>query len=468
VLISPPFTNPPKFVVKGKSLKIEFQDTLQDLTTYTINFGSSIKDITEGNVLENFSYVFSTGPYLDSLIMEGKVFNAETNKPEKETLVLIYSDLSDSVVVTERPDYFTKTEENGSFRIQNLKKGTYKLVALKDINFNLQFDLPSELIGFHSEPVQLNDSSNSYEISVFTDEPSELKLTGYKPDKPGKVILTYNSPLSKFDIKAYPVEVNQFYLNKRKDSVFVWLSSVYTRKTRLVCTANSSISDSIKINFRMSLPDSSRKNQLKPIFKRKTSSITEVTKDLPFSIKFNRPVKVIANNKFKLYRDSLLIGQELTFVKDSTDPTRVLMACSLESGFTYKLLVLPKAVTDIYEFYNDSLSFQLNRLKNNELGSIKLDFTGGVTNRRYILNIYNVNGAVRVRDSFVAGEIKEMHFRGLKPGQYKIVVIEDEHENGKWDTGNYFKHRQPERKIFYEHDIELRANWEFEAEINID
>ena len=218
----------------------------------------------------------------------------------------------------------------------------------------------------------------------------------------------------------------------------------------------------------MSLPDSSRKNQLKPIFKRKISSITEVTKDLPFSIKFNRPVKVIANNKFKLYRDSLLIGQELTFVKDSTDPTRVLMACSLESGFTYKLLVLPKAVTDIYEFYNDSLSFQLNRLKNNELGSIKLDFTGGVTNRRYILNIYNVNGAVRVRDSFVAGEIKEMHFRGLKPGQYKIVVIEDEHENGKWDTGNYFKHRQPERKIFYEHDIELRANWEFEAEINID
>lgn len=466
VLVSPPMPNNPKFVVKGKSLKVEFQDSLQANTTYTINFGSAIKDITEGNSLENFTYVFSTGPFLDSLVLEGSVFNAETNKPEEGVLVMLYSNLSDSVVVNQRPDYFAKTSKDGKFKIQNLKNGTFKIAALKDGNFNLKYDLTTELIGFLNQPLTLNDSLNSCKIGVFVNEPSKLKLAGFKPDKPGKVFLAYNSPIFKIDITSTPISINQFYLNKRKDTVTVWLADVYARQTTLFCAANEKVNDTLKLNFRMTLPDSSRKNHLKQVGQKLITTIA-VTKDLPFTIKFNRPVKEVALGKIKAYKDSLLHKKPITYSLHATDPTKVILSSEWQKGSDYRLLALPKAFTDIYGFHNDSLELQLKQLKGSDLGSLKLSFTGGGQEQMYLLNVLDAKGGMVMEDAFLGNESKPFTFKGLKPGKYKLVVIEEQNKNGRWDTGNYFEHRQPERKIFYKQDIELRANWEFEAELSL-
>ena len=109
-------------------------------TTYTFNFGNAIADNNEGNALENFQYVFSTGPVLDSLSIEGSVENSFDLKTDKNIFVMLYRNTIDSVPFKKRPLYFAKTDEKGSFSIRNISPGRYKLFALKETNNNYLYD----------------------------------------------------------------------------------------------------------------------------------------------------------------------------------------------------------------------------------------------------------------------------------------------------------------------------------------
>ena len=92
LIISPPLKSQPEFVLKGKNVVVKFNEALLPNTTYTINFGSAIRDINENNTLENFTYVFSTGSFIDSLSLRGTVKNALTLENEKEILLLLYNE----------------------------------------------------------------------------------------------------------------------------------------------------------------------------------------------------------------------------------------------------------------------------------------------------------------------------------------------------------------------------------------
>jgi len=126
VVISPPMDPFPEFKIKGKELLITFKDTLRTNTTYTINISAAVKDITEANVLDDYQYVFSTGEYLDSFSVSGKIVDAELATPAEGVLVLVYDLLEDSVVYNEKPYYFGRTDKSGAFTIGNMKGGEYK------------------------------------------------------------------------------------------------------------------------------------------------------------------------------------------------------------------------------------------------------------------------------------------------------------------------------------------------------
>src|ERR1017187_10000846 len=112
LLISPPMKKMPDVKVKGKMLVIDLKDSLKKNTTYTFNFGKSIKDYTEGNTLEDFQYVFSTGTYIDSLQLSGKIKNGFDLKTEKDILVMLYDSLNDSVPYKKLPSYFAKDRKS--------------------------------------------------------------------------------------------------------------------------------------------------------------------------------------------------------------------------------------------------------------------------------------------------------------------------------------------------------------------
>lgn len=157
MIISPPLEGNVMAQMSGKSLIVEFpKEAVFDTTTYTLSFGNAILDNNEGNVLENYEYVFSLNDYLDTLNIEGKIVNAFNHKADEERMfVMLYKNLADSAPLLEKPQYVCKADKEGIFSMHNLEAGIYRIFALKDMNTNLLFDLPNEQIAFSDSTIEL-------------------------------------------------------------------------------------------------------------------------------------------------------------------------------------------------------------------------------------------------------------------------------------------------------------------------
>lgn len=132
VLISPFPKKTPAVDFKLKTVTVKLKDSLLPNTTYSINFGNAIVDINEGNPYKNFTYVFTTGDFIDSFKLEGKVLLAETGKADSTILALLYRSPDDSAIQKNKPDYVSKLSGDGSFTFKNLAAGNFKIYALKD------------------------------------------------------------------------------------------------------------------------------------------------------------------------------------------------------------------------------------------------------------------------------------------------------------------------------------------------
>lgn len=175
LLMSPsPKTNPVT-THKLNTLTLKLRDSLESNTTYTINFGDAIQDFNEGNVLKNFSYTFSTGPYIDSLTLRGKVILAETGKVDSTLIAMLYTNSNDSAVVKEKPRYIARLDGNGEFVFKNLPPKTFYLYALKDDSHTQRYLDEKQLFAFTDVPIIVSDSvkpATLYAYSVTPESPS--------------------------------------------------------------------------------------------------------------------------------------------------------------------------------------------------------------------------------------------------------------------------------------------------------
>ncbi|MEO7311997.1 MAG: Ig-like domain-containing protein [Chitinophagaceae bacterium] len=169
VLVSPAQEKFPQVDYKLRTVTIRLKDTLEPNTTYSIRFGNAIKDVNEGNVLKDFSYVFSTGNRIDSLQLEGTVTLAETGKVDSSLLVVLYNKLYDSAVAKEKPRYITRLDGKGRFRFENLPSGTFNLFTFKDEGFK-KYSSNTILFGFAGVPISLGTSNKPVDLLVFAGE----------------------------------------------------------------------------------------------------------------------------------------------------------------------------------------------------------------------------------------------------------------------------------------------------------
>lgn len=148
VIISPPQKEAPEVKVSGHRVLVEFFDTLQENTTYTIDFGDAIVDNNEDNPLGNFAYAFSTGAHIDTMEVSGTVLNAENLEPVKGIQVGLHKNLEDSAFVKLPFDRISRTDSRGHFTIRGVAPGKYRIYALMDGNQNYLFDSKMEAIAF--------------------------------------------------------------------------------------------------------------------------------------------------------------------------------------------------------------------------------------------------------------------------------------------------------------------------------
>lgn len=217
IIFTPSFDVDPEVTTKKNELTVKFKDTmLRPNTTYVINFGNSIVDITEDNPARNFIYTFSTGPYLDSLEISGKVLLAETGGIDTTLNVVLYRDFYDSAIINKNPQYVSRLDRNGYFRFHNLPKDTFAIYAFGGgrryqsnqlFAFNDTTVVAGEadsLVLYAYHPAVPATSTSSISIGANRIPPNDRRLrftpsTTAQQDLLNDFTLTFPVPLKSFD-----------------------------------------------------------------------------------------------------------------------------------------------------------------------------------------------------------------------------------------------------------------------------
>ena len=214
LLVSPSPKLSPNIDSKLRTVTIKLRDTLEKNTTYTINLGDAIKDLNEGNVLKQFTYVFSTGPILDSMDFSGHVQLAETGQTDSTLIVLLYKNLADSAVQKLKPNYIARVSRDGNFTFRNLAPGVYKVYALKDLDGSHIYNDKKKLFAFADSPVIVNNSTHPVNLNAYAEEREKViektnssdkklrystKIQGDNQDLLSTLVITFNKPLKNFD-----------------------------------------------------------------------------------------------------------------------------------------------------------------------------------------------------------------------------------------------------------------------------
>ena len=456
LIVSPPMKNEPLIIPSSvtKYLTIQIKDTLQPNTTYSFNFGQSITDNNEGNPLNQFKYVFSTGPYIDSLALGGRVKDALDREVESFVSVMLYEvneKFKDSVVYTSPPRYITNTLDSlKTFRLENLKAGKYLLVAMKDRNNNNKFNPKTEKIGFHKQFITIpNDTV--YEIELFKEE---LPFKAYKPSqvsgnriaigydgkqdfsksKP-KIILKNNNQILESIVTQFP----------KKDSLQVWYKPIKADSLLLNIKKESYVNDfSVKI-----------KNQ-----KKDTLSINAVQTGIlnmrdEFTLESSTPLVKIDNSKISI-KDSKTKITEFTPNYDDFNQ-KLVLNFPKNTSEKYQIQLLPGALTDFFEKSNDTLTYKLETRSESDYGNLIVDLQN-VKRFPIIIELTNEKGEILAYD--YSEKNTKVEFNFLEPKDYILRVIYDDNKNKKWDSGNYLEKRQAEEVIYYSKVIkDVRANW---------
>lgn len=183
LIINPPFERFPIVEKKLRTVTIKLKDTLEANTTYSMRFDNVVKDVNEGNPLENFTYVFSSGSSFDSATLTGRVLDAETGKVDSTLLVVLHSNLSDTAITKIKPRYITKMDGKGFFRFTYLAPGLYQVFVLKDDGIKRYSDT-TEPFAFLNEPILISEKTEPIEMLFFKAAEKKPEPTAQDSDKP--------------------------------------------------------------------------------------------------------------------------------------------------------------------------------------------------------------------------------------------------------------------------------------------
>lgn len=464
LIVSPPLKpeNPSLITPQGSPsqfITIKLIDTLQKNTTYIFDFGNSVEDNNESNKLERFKYVFSTGNYIDSLTLKGKVKNSFSSENIKDIKLLLYrldTSYTDSAVYNVKPNYVTSSLDTSLFEFTNLREGKYFLMALKDKSSDYLFDPKEDEIGFLSDTITLpQDSIIDNSVSLFK-EILPYKFKRGKEDRKGKLIFGYegNPDGVKIDILSeVPKDFKTVsFFQKESDTISLYHSPI-DRDSLIFTLTNGAVIDTSIVKLKKKKLDSL-------VVSTNTRSYLEF-KDTMF-LDTNNPIVEIDTSKVKFFdKDTLNVPYQI-FI--SAVQSRVGFLFEKKLKYNYQIDILPEALTDIFNQTNDTLQYKFRTRKLEDYGDITLNVLNP-SSRSVIVQL------IDLQDKIVGQEIlKEsgtISFLYLLPKKYKIRIIYDDNNNEIWDTGDFLNKFQPEYLEYYPVIQEVRPNWSLNENITI-
>jgi len=519
---SPPMRRNPEILLYGKRIRINPREPLLPNFTYTFDFGSAITDFNEGNVTTGFMYVFSTGDHIDSLTFTGRVLNAFNLQPNGKddrvsTWVMLYDDLSDSVVYKKPPTYRARTDHLGFFTFSHIRPDTFLIFALRDMGGNMIFDSPNERIAFsdtlivmdqrfyHSPDTMIFTSRNTPDsikernpdmihvdmvLYQFEEKPSRQYRMAFGRSEPNRMRFVYSMPVDSVGINIVDYEpTGKWYeleTSANRDTLDYWLidTTLVSRRTLMVHlhsprtdSLNKLIftDDTLRLSYEPPRQEAATRNrrgrddenQPPPRSALETMTINtnvrdRATMDLNDRIQLtaSQPISNIDPTKIKLVEqiDTLRNAVPFTFTRDSMNIRRAYIDWNLKEGTQYTLTIDSMSFTSIYNVFNDSTGISFTTQWEDFYSIIEITFDSIPC--PLVIQALRGSGEEIVKQVTITpeqGNVVTLDF--LPPATYALKVIYDRNGNGIWDTGNYLQRIQPERvEYFHEPETTTLSN----------
>lgn len=515
-MVSPPMQKKPRVFIRGKNVNIEYDEALRDSTTYTLYFLDAIRDLNEGNILDNYKFVFSTGDVIDSLSVTGNVYNSLTLEVPEKSIVLLYKSPDDSAVIKKLPDYLSRVDPTGYFRIDNVREGKYRLYSLKDDDNSKNYNRLEESFAFMDSLISVTPENNFIPVikdtvpkaikkPVKTTAPVKGTTTAAKgttakiPEPPvlkgefgliqfaaqkkdhyltksarePKYKLTYMLSLPpdsmKFEFSIPDISSDKYLIEQTRyrDTITVWLTDSVLYSQPLISTiVRYPFTDTLKVTgykqdtipMRFIAP---RAPRVAKVVKPKLTLGNNITGGLKPGAKIvftsQTPLLEPDTTKIRLYEiiEKARSNIAYQFNKDSTIAERYILDANLIQGKQYLFVADSAAFSDIYDYKTDSIGVRFSVREAESFSKLTLNITNCGGN--CIIQLLN-NTEKLVAEKYIKNDGK-VEFPLLEKGQYRIRAIYDLDGDGKWTTGDFMKHRQPEPVSFYPEEINLPENF---------
>ena len=460
VIVTPPLIYQPTISERLKTLTFEFdeKEILKEDATYVINFGEAVVDFTEANKVENFTLVFSTGDYIDSLSISGNVIDAKTREPSEEYLVMLYETVYDSIVYLEKPFYFARTDESGNFQINNLRADTFKLFILNDQNLNYTYDI-GEQIGFLDSLIYLTDSSDIILSLESFLENTFPRYIGYESINKGLLRLEFDRSIDPDSINLLNSDSIRYEITQHTPTTYdIWYYPDNLTKLNVLYNYDTI---SCRINLRSAEP---LENQISLILDKSLGDIG-LYPNGSFKIKSDYPIQSIDTGF--IYITDTLSSQQVSYdiVIDSADNRYVIISPTVESGQLIELTMLPNSLIDLWGNTVDTSVNYFSIADIEDFGTIKLSFGQYSAHAGSYYAELLLDNKETIASHFITSDTL-ITVSKLVPGDYSLQLIEDLNQNGVWDPGDYLKKLQSE--VFYSLPLDkVKGNWIIEKSIDL-
>ena len=460
--ISPEQEKPPLLKKSKKNLIVSFQDSLEKNTTYTLNFGNSIVDVNEGNVLKNFTYAFSTGPKLDSLSISGQVTNTQTGKPELDATVFIIPLARDSIFGKKKASIYTSTDSSGRFKLNNLREDAYKIYAIKEINGDKIYQQSNDELAFLKDTIILKKNLDTIKLGLFKELPTNFRIVDRKFNSDGSITFAFNQQLVKPELKiltSKAIDENKIVqFSKNNDSAKIWLKDLSFDSVQIAIKSEGKSLDTVTFNRDkkdiytrvIQLTDNSQSGSINPY--------------KPYQFFLNFPLSKIDITKVKILEDSTS-RTNFTIEKDSLDVLAYSIIYPWKNKSNYNITYEEGAFTELFGTKNKEIKKTIKLASKDDYATLRVKVEVPEKNKSYIVELLNEKKVVIKRDVVTKNET--ISYNNYKAGIYFVRVVYDNNNNGKWDTGSVKNQTQPERIWYDTAEYSMKANWDREAILTI-
>lgn len=513
LIMSPPQQRPPEVKVRGKRLLVHFVDSLKDSTTYTLDFGNAVCDFTEKNAFRNYTFAFSTGSVIDTLEVRGKVYDAETLNPMSNIFVGIHSNMDDTAFTKMPFARIARTDSAGAFRIGNMRAGVYRLYGVDDVSRDYRLT-PGESLAFADSTVTPevrphyhtdslgNDSLVGYEYGpadlqlwLFRPEQQRLYLQRTMREQQHMIRVSFSSPpdslpsfraispwlwdttLTADTAWIDPTPYMHAQYSAHNDTITLWLTdSIAIGQDSIFLEVRYRRTDSLynlewcmdtlraiwrapRMSAKALRAKKHRDNTRKLELRSNAKKPFEIYDTL--YITCTTPLLDIAPDSLHLMvrKDTLYTPVPFQIMPHDTLPMKLVLLASLGADKEYELRVDSGAMHDVYGVTNKKEKFALKVKTPEDYSTLRVKLTPFVPKAR--IQILNAKDQpVRELPAVPEGAF----FRYLKPDTYYMRLYIDANEDGKWTTGSWEEHRQPEPFYYFPEKIQTKSNWDFEEE----